>query len=221
MTPFETTLGVLAAAGIVAWLLRGKRSEDSEAGGEKRGRYSNDELVNPVEPSTEPEDPSAEAVAITSEGWSFLPHGDAVHLVPPGEPEEEWTAKQKDSEAARVAPVHPTTGHRLASWRPGEHYVRGDLIAARVKRGAPDFGAWRVEGLGREGDYREWPFETEEAARAACALLEKRIVRPPVDEDGEPIPVDDAQFAEARRTLEETEEELANMPEDEGEEPRR
>ena len=54
----------------------------------------------------------------------------------------------------------------------------GDLVAARVKRGAPDLDPWRLEGLGREHEMVMWSFETEEAARTALGLPEERVVRP-------------------------------------------
>jgi hypothetical protein len=153
-----------------------------------------------------------EAAALTSDGWAFVPDGDALELVPPGEEEE--TAAMT-GEAAAQAPVDPRTGRRLVQWRPGGHLAAGDLIAARVVRGAPGVDPWRLEALGRDYDYRSYAFETEEAARTALELVEKRIVRPPRDEQGDPIPVGAEDFVVARRSFEETEAALAIEPEDE------
>jgi hypothetical protein len=96
------------------------------------------------------------------------------------------------------------------------------LVAARVTRGAPDHDPWRLEALGRDHEYRAWRFETEEAARAALALVEGRVVQPPRDRDGERVAVDDADFMAARRREEEIEAELATMsePDEEAGEPR-
>jgi hypothetical protein len=133
-----------------------------------------------------------ETVAVTSDGWSFVPFGerDRVRLMPP---------------------VTPAGSELMAARGGPEQLARGDLIAARVKRGAPDHDPWRLEALGRDHEYRAWRFETEEAARAALALVERCIVRAARDEDGEPIAVGDAEFAEARRREEEIESELAAM----------
>jgi hypothetical protein len=143
---------------------------------------------------TDDDEDSPEIVAVTSDGWSFVPVGDRdkVQLVPPQVPDE----------------TGPVTGRRVI-----EQMGRGDLIAARVTRGAPDHDPWRLEALGRDHEFRAWRFETEEAARAALALVAGRVVRPLRDEDGDPVPVDDADFAAARRREEEIEAELATMPE--------
>jgi hypothetical protein len=157
----------------------------------------------PPPPPSDPDETSAdedspEIVALTSDGWSFLPVGDRdkLRLVPPRVPEE----------------MAELTGRQSI-----EQLGRGDLIAARVTRGAPDHDPWRLEALGRDHEYRAWRFETEEAARAALALVEGRVVQPPRDRDGERVAVDDADFMAARRREEEIEAELATMSEpDEG-----
>ena len=132
-------------------------------------------------------------VALTSDGWGFMPleDRDRVRLVPPLTPRE-------------MEQVIPRT--------PPEQLARGDLIAARVKRGAPDHDPWRLEALGRDHEFRAWRFETEDAARAALALVVRCIVRAPHDPDGGEITVTDADFDEARRREEEIESELASMP---------
>ncbi|MGH7731961.1 MAG: hypothetical protein ACRENJ_12010 [Candidatus Eiseniibacteriota bacterium] len=152
----------------------------------------------PPEPDPEPyeDEPEAgepaDALAVTSDGWSFMPieDRDRVRLIPPVVP-------------PAIGPVQT---------RPApEQLARGDLIGARVKRGVPDHDPWRLEALGRDGEYRAWRFETEEAARAALALVDRCIVRAPRDPDGAEVAVGDADFVEARRREEEIESELATM----------
>jgi hypothetical protein len=155
-----------------------------------------------------------EAVAITTDGWAFVPVSSGVELVPPGEDEESWSANDERKgtsfrTAGQHAPVNPHTGKRMVHWKPGEPLGTGDLIAARVVRGAPDVDPWRLEALGRDYDYRSFGFETEDGARTALDLVSERIVRAPRDGSGEPIPVGAEDFAVARRKFDETEAALA------------
>ena len=131
---------------------------------------------------------AGELAAITSDGWTFVPVRSGIDLVPP--PNSDL----------------PQPRSRLDA---------GDAVGARVRRGAPDFDPWRLEMVGRDGNYDAWFFETEEAARAALDLLQRRIVRVPLDEDGEPQPVRDLDFDEARRRDEETEHALEGEDEPE------
>jgi hypothetical protein len=67
-----------------------------------------------------------------------------------------------------------------------------------------------VETLGRDGDYGFLPFESEEGARAALALIERAgIVRRPLDEEGRIVPASPEDFEEGLRRWEQTERELA------------
>jgi hypothetical protein len=92
----------------------------------------------------------------------------------------------------------------------GEPFHPGDFSAARIVRGTPGVDPWRLETLGPDGEYVHFGFETEDAARAALELLERhRIVRRPLDEDGEPVPAARGDFEEARRRAEDTERALA------------
>jgi hypothetical protein len=164
-----------------------------------------------------------EAVAVTSEGTAFVPHRGGVELIPPGEDDDqlreaaERHGLQSIAQAASSAPRNPKTGRLVVQWRPGQSLAAGDVVAVRVVRGAPDFDPWRVECLGRDRDYRPFAFETEEAAHTAAELIQTRIVRPPRDKDGDPIPVGAEDFMVARRQYEETEQALAmeDDPEDE------
>jgi hypothetical protein len=163
-----------------------------------------------------------EAVAVTSEGTAFVPHRGGVELIPPGEDEDELREAaerhglQSIAQAASSAPRNPKTGRLVVQWRPGQSLTAGDVVAVRVVRGAPDFDPWRLECLGRDRDYRPFAFETEQAARTAAELIVMRILRPPRDQDGDPIPVGAEDFMVARRQWEETEAALAmdDDPED-------
>jgi hypothetical protein len=184
-----SAIAAVVAVAAIGWLLR-------RATGPAPGPTSPGTAPPPLpdlDETTDDED-SPEIVAVTSDGWSFVPVGDRdkVQLIPPRVPDE----------MAQVA------------GRQGiEQLGRGDLIAARVTRGAPDHDPWRLEGLGRDHELRAWRFETEEAVRSALALVVDRVVRPPRDHAGESIPVGPADFAAARRREEEIEAELATMPE--------
>ena len=90
----------------------------------------------------------------------------------------------------------------------------GDFTGARVVRGDADEGPWRLDCLGRDGEYSALVFETREAADTALALFESRgVIRLGHDEEDRPMPPSAEQFAEARRVFLETEAQL----EDEGE----
>ena len=181
-----TVIIAVAAVAVLGLLLR-RSSVSSPAGAAAPSRPP--DLPDPDD--DDDDDETSETAAITSDGWSFVPVGDRdkVKLVPP-----------------RVVDPDHVPGRATQ-----EQLGRGDLIAARVKRGAPDHDPWRLEGLGRDHEYRAWRFETEEAARAALDLVARRVVRLPKDEGGEPIAIGDADLSEARRREEELENELANM----------
>jgi hypothetical protein len=182
MSPASTTIALLVLVGVVALLIRWfSRDQEVESSGTKPSPV--DELL--AEAQDLDADEVAEAAAMDSEGWSFVPDGDRVRLIPP-----------------------PEDRMRHAG-RPHDHvFVRGDLTGARVVRGAPGFDPWRLEALGRDLEYRAWFFETEDGARTAADLLERRVVVPPRNEDGDPQPPVDRDFDEARRRDEETEQAL-------------
>ena len=178
---------IVAVAGVALLGLFMRRSTGASGPG------ANTTSPEPEEHGDEdPADESAGTVAVTSDGWSFVPLGDRgrVRLIPPTSPREMEPAG---------APAAP------------EQLVRGDLIAARVRRGAPDHDPWRLEALGRDHEYRAWRFETEEAARAALALVSPGIVVAPRDDEGSEIVPGDDEYMEARRREEEIEAELAGM----------
>jgi hypothetical protein len=226
MNSMGFALAVIAVVGVVAWLMRGSR--DETAGGEARPAAP--DLALGHDEAGPEEGDLIEAAAVTSDGWAFVPAGSGVELVPPGlDEEDDPDSLEEPPHGARHrsahggVPVNPHTGKRMVHWNPGEPLAPGDLVAARVVRGAPGVDPWRLEALGRDHDYRAYAFETEEGARTALELVEQRIVEPPVDEAGEPIPVGAEDFAVARRKSEETEAALAMEANDEPEddEPRR
>ena len=215
MNPLTTGLLVVAGVALAAWLLRrfsGDQGIDREllsGGGEGRaggpGRLA--PSAGPGDESDDDEaDESGEIAAITSDGLMFIPFEQGVQLLIPASREDlaEEFATQAVSRG-RVAGMLSC----------------GDLGAARIVRGAPGVDPWRLEALGRDREYLSWSFETQESARIALDLLERIVVRAPVDAGGEPLAAGAAEFAEARRVHEQTEQELAMMPDvEEPEEPR-
>jgi hypothetical protein len=144
-------------------------------------------------------------VAVTSEGFALIPDRHQVLLLPPEEEGEAWKV------GAGLKSTTPRAEKALSmSWR------AGDLRGARVVRGAADEAPWKLETLGRDGEYIPFRFETSEAAEAAHQLFEHQgIVELGEDEDGRRVPPSDEQFAEARRIYLETEAELGMMGDEE------
>ena len=187
----------------------------------RRGSGS-DQTAMPVAPPDDPEDPTnlvdddesddTELGAVTSDGWAFLPDGHEVQLVPPADPDDDLIEamgrgspvvidRNTGALERRVTNLERGADPRrraIPTGKPGEHFDLGDLTGARVVRGAPSVDPWRLEALGREGEYRSWAFETEDAARAALSLLDSRVVRAPLDpEDGTPRQPGEAEYAAA------------------------
>jgi hypothetical protein len=230
----------LAAAliALFAWILR-RASEDRDAivpppaaaGGAGRpeakpGRVASEDDVEDVEDVEDDDgdegDVAAGEIAITSDGLAFVPRPHSVLITTASEVQRRAArhARRRPAEAGEEAPS-PWLDAPAEDHRPTIQLHPGDLIAVRVARGAPDLDPWRLETLGRDRDLTVWIFEVEEAAEAARELLARRIVRPPLDEAGEPIPVGDEDFWAAERDLERTLQELdaPDEPDDRG--PRR
>jgi hypothetical protein len=184
MSPFEWTIVVAVAVAAVAYLMKAFGTKEPDAV---------EKLLEEVSET------SGDLSALTSDGVAFMRRGDGIVMVPVGRP--------GDPELAFLGEREPRHGHAHGA---ADSLIPGELIAARIRRGAPDHDPWRLEALGRDREYRTWRFETEEAARAALEMVEERIVRPPLDEDGEPVRIGDADFDEARRIEEETERDLAS-----------
>jgi hypothetical protein len=212
MNPLTTGLLVVVGVALAAWLLRrfsGDQGIDREmlsGQASERGRGAPPASESAPDPEDEEADESDQIAAITSEGWTFIPFEQGVQLLIPASPEE--LAEERATRA-------------VARGRVAGMLSCGDLGAARVVRGAPGVDPWRLEALGRDREYLSWSFETEESARTALDLLERIVMRAPMDGDGTPLAAGDAEFAEARRVHEQTEQELAMMPEaEEPEEPK-
>jgi hypothetical protein len=166
------------------------------------------------------EDAAPGFIAVSSDDLAFVPRRHAVLVTPAHEVRKELERQRRRAagETELPPPAFPENPH--GEQRANILLQQGDLIATRVLRGAPDIDPWRLETLGRDRDLSEWAFETEEAARAAQEMLERVVVRPTFDDDGELLHVGDEDFwvaeQERMRTLAEFE-----TPDEPEEEPRR
>lgn len=199
-----TVLLAVAAIAVVGLLLRrvgggdvtpvGQRGPEEGAAPDR-----DDEMGDSLDDFV---DEDVDAVAVTSDGHAFLPDLHAVRIVPPSEDEDEpWS---KGSGEARGG------GHRRGGQAIALSLHSGDLTGVRVVRGGADEGPWRLDTMGRDGEYAPWNFETKEAAEAAKTVLEARgVVQLGRDEDGNPVPPSREAWDEARRLWEQTQAELA------------
>lgn len=205
----STLLAGLAIAVVVvgAFLMRGGKRDDDAAttrapeDAVSEGAVPEPEDLDFEDDDEDDDDANAEVVAVTVDGCALLPDRHAVRLLPPEEEGEAWKAGQRTS-------ASHARGQRALdmSWH------AGDFTGGRVTRGNGE-EPWRMEALGRDGEYTVFGFETEDAARAALQLFESRgVIRLGEDEDGRPMPPSAEQFAEARRIYEETEQALAMEP---------
>src|SRR5213595_3570058 len=110
MTPMQVTVAALIGIGAAAWLLR---------------RIARPDVITPpdLDGADEPGQRlglagsrSSKAVAVTSDGWGFVPREGTVELVPPGETEDAWLEASRRSPSV---PRNPQTGGRLPGWKPG------------------------------------------------------------------------------------------------------
>ena len=218
MSPGLLVVLAIAAVGVVAFLMkRGSGDESISSPGRGPGDSSGSDSEHDEPGDSEADDLPAEALAITSDGLAFLPRAHGVKVLPASDAREVYAALHGARRPSVRRPEHGSYEDAEDSAMPrGMSYElsAGDLVAARVKRGAPDLDPWRLEGLGREHEMVMWSFETEEAARTALGLLEERVVRPRRDSDGDPIPVGAEDWLVAERNIVETIEALA-MPDDE------
>src|SRR5206468_7605700 len=105
---------------------------------------------------------SSKAVAVTSDGWGFVPREGTVELVPPGETEDAWLEASRRSPSV---PRNPQTGGRPPGWKPGGVPSPGHPNAARLRRWAPGWvPAWH-RAPGRAYNFRPWPFGSQYAGR--------------------------------------------------------
>ena len=214
----STLVGGLVAVGavvLVALIARGmqKKSEPgaTPAASAPAERWASDHNLATAtataeadEEDDEAEDDEGHIIAVTTHGEALVPHLHAVRLVPPEEQGEAW----KVGAGIRSSNLRGEQALSM-SWHPG------DFTGARVVRGGAEEGAWRLEALGREGEYTTFSFETRDGADAARELFERLgVVRLGEDEEGRRMPPSAEQFEEARRIYLETEAAL-DLPDEE------
>ncbi len=217
-------LAAIAIVVVLAMLMRRGKSDDSTtnrpsypepvrrpepgSGDEQDGDAldsdeSNDESND--ESHDESDGDEGHIIAVTSDGEALVPMHHAVCLVPPEEQGEEW----KVGAGLKAA-------NRRGELALSMSFQAGEFTGVRVTQGGGEYeGPWRMEALGREGEYITFSFETRESAEAAKLLFERmKIVKLGEDEDGHPMPPSAEQFKEARRVYQETEAAL-ELPDDE------
>jgi hypothetical protein len=200
MNPLTTAVVVVVGVALLAWLLRRTSGSEGIDRNVLSGRGPEAEAAEPPESvaeladDDEPEDEPKPIAALTSDGLMFLPFSDGVELLLVAAPEE---MEQPLAQSGRVA-------GKLSS---------GDLLGARIVRGAVGVDPWRLEALGRDREYLSWGFETEEAARVSLEMLERAVIKAALNPDGDPSPPTSGDYEEARRIKEDTARELAMMPE--------
>jgi hypothetical protein len=221
---FLLVIGAVIVAAI-AFLLRkaGGGSVDApvtpEGGGNTADAANDTEVVDEQDDDDEDADPGY--IAVSSDDLAFVPRRHGVLITPAHEVRQELVRQRRRQAGASEElppPVFPAEPE--AEQRARIVLQPGDLIATRVVQGAPYIDPWRLETLGRDRDLSEWAFETEDAAHAAQQTLERLVVRPPFDAEGEPVTVGDEDFwvaeQERMRTLAEF-----DAPDEPEEEPRR
>lgn len=206
-------LGAIAAVIVVALLMRRGKSEESftqkpsypETPPSKQTRDDEEQDGDALEGDDEDEGDEGHVIAVTSDGEALVPVRHTVCLVPPEDQGEEWKVGAGMKAANRRGELALSM-----SWQAGE------FTGVRVTQGGGEYeGPWRIEALGREGEYQTFSFETRESAEAAKQLFERmHIVQLGEDEDGHPMPPSAEQFVEARRIYLETEAAL-ELPPDE------
>lgn len=224
-------LVAIAVVAVLAVFLRRVSSKEPGAGGGSPA----DGVAPPSEGSTVPagtplgDDDHDEDVldesedyeaAVSIEGVAFVPQPHGVLLLPliAGGEVPDGLERALDSNFVPYTILNklafPGYSGGVPRRPPGTTLGAGDLTGARVVRGSADSGPWRLETLGRDGDFGFHPFGAEEAARAALDLLERKgVVLKTVDEHGT-VPASPEDFEEARRRYEATEAELAVGDED-------
>ena len=171
---------LIAVVAVLALWLR-RQGESAAVGGPAAPRL--DDLAPEGEAESDLEGEVGEAAAVTVDGLAFIGDQHGVSIVPTPDP------------------LAPAPGPIV----PAEFLRPGDFTAARVARGAAGVDPWRLELLGRDGEYVSYGFTGEDAARCALDLLVKRAIMHYVpDEEGRPIVASAEQFEEAKRLHDET-----------------
>ena len=216
----STTLAIVAIVAVAALALLLRRGSGSDAATAPRPDTGPAEPfrddVDDDEEFDEEGEGAGEPVAsdvplpVTSAGVAVVPSGQNVRLVSLHPPDEDAGWLESAIAAGTVSSVRVQDQLALVR-RQGmgvETLHPGDFTGARVGRDAE--GGWRLETLGREGEFGYMLFGTEAAARTVLEMFEhSEVVRRPLDEDGHAVPASPEDFDEARRRFEETERELA------------
>lgn len=156
-------------------------------------------------------------VPLSMDGMAFMPQAHGVILLPLLKSEEapDWVERAMDASAVPYSQLNHWYGQGTRAHGSGTPLGVGDLTAARVVRGDSE-DPWRLETLGRDGDFGLHAFATRESADTALQmLLDTGVVRAAVDEHGDHVPPSSEDFEEARRRYEQTLSELAMEGDDE------
>ena len=212
---------IVAGVVVVAMLMRSGGEKDESASVPREEGSGASVLDEDDDPD---EDLGNTRVPITAEGIAFLPDGHELRLLSLVESEEapEWLQPALESSSVPYAAVNriyqPTAPRGSHGAKPGTPLGAGDFTAARIRPGVAGEYAWRLETLGRDGDFGFFPFAEKSGAQTALDLLGRhKILAQVFDDDNEPIAHSDEDFEEARRRYEETESHLALGDDDEDE----
>ena len=211
-------LGAVAVVVVLALLMRRGKSDDTvgsyplnpEQSRDGRARDEDDDEERDGDANDDDADgedaEEGHVIAVTSDGEALIPHLHAVRLLPPEDEGEEWKVGAGIRSVSRRGELALARSLQV-----------GDFTGVRVTPGGDEGeGPWRLEAMGRDGEYITFSFETRDGAEAAKQLFERmNIVHLGEDEDGRPIPPSAEQFAEARRINLETAAELG-LPDEEG-----
>ena len=188
------TFAIVLAAVIVIALLARMTSKAGRSGGKRAWLAGEDAPPPPAAELGGRTDLAPESDAVEENSGA----GDAAETADDGEASWEpvgttdgWTF-ESDGESVAVS--------RTDALDPGQ------FVAARVTR-RPNSSYWLLEVLGKEEIEAEsgttwplsvWSFQSESDALAVLELLQRLIVRPPRDENGEPRAITDEEFERAR-----------------------
>jgi hypothetical protein len=215
----STVVAVLAIVAVAALALLLRRGAGSDAANAPRPDTGPPVPTRDDDPGDDELDegdeegesvPSEAPVPITSAGVAVVPFGKDVRLVTLHAPEEdsEWLESSIAAGSVSSVRVQEQIGVARRMGTGVETLHPADFTGARVRRDAE--GGWRLETLGREGEFGYMLFETEAAARTSLEMFEHAgVIRRPLDDDGQTVPASAEDFEEARRRFEETERELA------------
>ena len=214
-------LGLIAVVAVLSLLLRrpwGAKDEISGRLPPPRDPVDFDDEDSEIDEDDEDDEDDAsdpkERIPVTVEGIALVRTGAQIALISIVQSEEmpEWVRGGIEDSSVPYQFYNQIYGMAAHGWhgaKPGMILNAGDFTAARVRRDS-GAGSWRLETLGRDGDFGFFPFETESGARIALAMLQRLgIVQVHLDDDLNPIPPTPEDFEEARRRYDETERALA------------